>query len=646
VPGTPVTVFISYSRRDSNFVDRLEAGLKASNFHTWVVRRNVEISQTWKKVLQDAIDRCDIALIVLSSASVTSPYVQMEYKYALSIEKQLILLEYQNCSAIPDALLGIQKVDFSTNTRDGLRNLLIALNHVEIEPSSRLQQPTDVEQAGLHSTTDATSVITESVPASTIPDLETIYIIGVIANERKNLDLATALWREILIRDPHFHNCSLADEYGKMLSQLRSYHVTYFRNHALEMQNAKKWRQAAGFWQDLLAQKPQDSQARRSLDLCLRTQGEKSSASGEWDQAISIWETLLKLKPGDAQATRQLSLAKNNLFYAQYYKDAQQCIADGALSPARTLLHQLWQNAPYYGDPKELARKVGMTIYLRSPATLDKEEEERLAKEQKEREARERERQAREQQEKEVQEARLLEMKRTPAWFIQNDLGTTRFVVWCSLFFLLSGLGTAIGILTQSGFLAINTIAITVLLAYIFGFHRAIHRLPERFRQGVNQNVSYAQTIKEDLGQITLNVIAFLAIIIISSFIALLFVNSVSFLAYNSPQVSHILWFIRSWSLFRQFTVGLIIGATLSIITFSLSQPKRLKVALGKALIWGTVWGISCWLFCALLALIFDWGFGFGNGWNVSLLGLVVGVIAGTGISSSFIICMKGKPIF
>ena len=100
MPGTPITVFISYSHRDSNFVDRLEAGLKASNFHTWVDRRDVEISQSWKKVLQDAIDRCDIALIVLSPASVTSPYVQMESKYALSIGKHIIILEYQSLSLI------------------------------------------------------------------------------------------------------------------------------------------------------------------------------------------------------------------------------------------------------------------------------------------------------------------------------------------------------------------------------------------------------------------------------------------------------------------------------------------------------------------------------------------------------------------
>jgi hypothetical protein len=73
-----------------------------------------------------------------------------------------------------------------------------------------------------------------------------------------------------------------------------------------------------------------------------------------------------------------------------------------------------------------------------------------------------------------------------------------------------------------------------------------------------------------------------------------------------------------------------------SIITFSLNQPKGLTVALGKALLWSTVWGILCWLIVALLALIFDWGFGFGNGWGFSLLGLVVGVIAGTGISSPF----------
>lgn len=694
MPGTPITIFISYSRRDSNFVDRLEAGLKASNFHTWVDRRDVEICQSWKKVLQDAIDRCDIALIVLSPASVTSPYVQMEYKYALSIGKHIILLEYQNYPAIPDAQPGIQKVDFRTNSRGGMSDLLIALNRVEIEPPSRLQQPTDVEQAALQSTTDATSVDTPSVPASTKPDLETIYNIGVAAKEQENLDLATALWQEIHIRDPHFHNGSFADEYGKMISQLRSYHVDYFRDHALLMQNSRKWREAAGFWQVLLAENPQDSQARQSLEQCLRAQGGQASASGEWEEAISMWETLLKLKPGDAQATRQLALAKNNLGYAQYYKDAQQFLAEDELSPARTQLRLLWQYAPYYGDPKGLSLKVGMPAHICSPDTLEKEEKEKLSKVQREREGREkrerdqqalanqqkeeweaqkRKQQAQEpeekeaqeaklsrvslsvipevavRQEKEAQEARLQAIKRTPAWFIQNDLRTTRFVVWCSLFFLLSGLGIAIGILTQSRFWALSAITITMLLAYTFGYHRAIHRLPERLRDRVDRNISYTQIKEEGQGLIIVYLIALLAIIIISSLIALFFANSVSSLAYKSPQVGPFLWITRSWWLTRQVMVGLIIGATLSLITFVINwaRPRNnIGLALRKTLTWGTLWGFLCWLICALLAFIFDWGFGFGNGWNVSLLGLIVGVIGGTGLGSSFIICMKGKPIF
>ena len=39
MPGQEeTTVFISYSRKDSDFVDRLEADLKARGFATWVDR--------------------------------------------------------------------------------------------------------------------------------------------------------------------------------------------------------------------------------------------------------------------------------------------------------------------------------------------------------------------------------------------------------------------------------------------------------------------------------------------------------------------------------------------------------------------------------------------------------------------------------
>jgi hypothetical protein len=60
--GTPLNIFISYSRTDSEFVDRLEADLKARGFQVWIDRRKLEGGQDWIDELESAIKRCQIML--------------------------------------------------------------------------------------------------------------------------------------------------------------------------------------------------------------------------------------------------------------------------------------------------------------------------------------------------------------------------------------------------------------------------------------------------------------------------------------------------------------------------------------------------------------------------------------------------------
>ena len=71
MPGQEeTTVFISYSRTDSDFVDRLEADLKARGFGTWVDRLNLEPGEEWPDVIQRQVERCDAMVMVLSQETV------------------------------------------------------------------------------------------------------------------------------------------------------------------------------------------------------------------------------------------------------------------------------------------------------------------------------------------------------------------------------------------------------------------------------------------------------------------------------------------------------------------------------------------------------------------------------------------------
>lgn len=139
--GITPRIFISYSRTDSAFVDRLEANLQSSGFRTWVDRRKLEGGQDWVDQLQEAIDQCQVILVVLSPEAVQSKYVRMEYRYALSQNKLVIPLEYRPLRTIPIDLHTIQRIIFQ-NYDQGLQNLLHTLsrfNAPESNPSERDQ---------------------------------------------------------------------------------------------------------------------------------------------------------------------------------------------------------------------------------------------------------------------------------------------------------------------------------------------------------------------------------------------------------------------------------------------------------------------------------------------------------------------------
>src|SRR5437868_11254940 len=101
MPETPISVFISYARTDTAFVDRLEADLQARKFRIWVDRRKLEGGQEWLDEIEKAIDRCQVLLVVLSSSSVVSKYVKMEYRYAWEEHKQVVPLLYQSSAKVP-----------------------------------------------------------------------------------------------------------------------------------------------------------------------------------------------------------------------------------------------------------------------------------------------------------------------------------------------------------------------------------------------------------------------------------------------------------------------------------------------------------------------------------------------------------------
>src|SRR5712671_8132790 len=99
-------VFISYSRRDIAFVDRLEAALKARNFEPLVDRTDIYAFEDWWKRIEALIVRADTVVFVLSPDSAASDVARKEIAFAASLNKRFapILLRPVTSAAVPEAV--------------------------------------------------------------------------------------------------------------------------------------------------------------------------------------------------------------------------------------------------------------------------------------------------------------------------------------------------------------------------------------------------------------------------------------------------------------------------------------------------------------------------------------------------------------
>ena len=93
-------VFVSYSRRDGDFVARLTAALDARGKQVWVDTAGIEDTELFPPAIRAAIASSEAFLFVITPESVSSDYCEQEVDYATSLGKRIIPVLRQ---AVPDA---------------------------------------------------------------------------------------------------------------------------------------------------------------------------------------------------------------------------------------------------------------------------------------------------------------------------------------------------------------------------------------------------------------------------------------------------------------------------------------------------------------------------------------------------------------
>lgn len=107
-------VFISYSRKDKAFVERLFNALEADGRDAWVDWEDIPLTAEWLAEIYSAIEIADAFLFVISPDSVASEICGLELAHAVEHNKRLIPIVRRDVDpkAVPQALAALNWIFF------------------------------------------------------------------------------------------------------------------------------------------------------------------------------------------------------------------------------------------------------------------------------------------------------------------------------------------------------------------------------------------------------------------------------------------------------------------------------------------------------------------------------------------------------
>jgi len=136
--------FISYSREDwDEFVSELVTELSSASQRVWLDRDYILGGDDWMNAIGEALNVCDILILVLSPEALKSRNIRMEYRYFLRQEKPIIPILYRNVK-LPFELAPLHFLDFTKGIcdRDLFELVKILDRHRSLKRTTMLIQPT------------------------------------------------------------------------------------------------------------------------------------------------------------------------------------------------------------------------------------------------------------------------------------------------------------------------------------------------------------------------------------------------------------------------------------------------------------------------------------------------------------------------
>lgn len=95
-------LFISYSRRDTEFVRKLATELQNKGREIWVDWEDIPLTADWWKEIQDGIDASDAFVFIISPDSVQSEVCRQELEHAINTNKRFVPVLYREIETKED----------------------------------------------------------------------------------------------------------------------------------------------------------------------------------------------------------------------------------------------------------------------------------------------------------------------------------------------------------------------------------------------------------------------------------------------------------------------------------------------------------------------------------------------------------------
>ena len=129
-------IFISYSRRDLQIVNRVVEMMQQAGIRIWIDREEIKAGKLWRTQIVQAIDTCDAFVLMLSSSAAASENVRKEVDLAQDSGRTIFIMNLDQVKIPADMryqLAGLQFIDLTVLGFDPAIHQLIETLKAEIK---------------------------------------------------------------------------------------------------------------------------------------------------------------------------------------------------------------------------------------------------------------------------------------------------------------------------------------------------------------------------------------------------------------------------------------------------------------------------------------------------------------------------------